>query len=92
MVLENITDYSKQSRHHRGVSLYRADSDKGYTLDNVRLTTTIFNSAQNNWSLADLLAAAISIAKLHGYKVIPPEPIASLESSQLQFACTPLEV
>jgi hypothetical protein len=46
-------------------SLDRIDSNKGYTLDNVQIVTTIANMMKRNWLQEDIIALAKDIAKHH---------------------------
>lgn len=47
-------------------SLDRVDSDKGYTLDNVRFVTWMVNCARADWNDSALVKMCRGVIKLHG--------------------------
>ena len=94
LVIDNDTDEHANSRNPLGPSVDRVDNRLGYTKGNVRIVATAVNLALNSWGPNPVSIMAEAMAKLHGYKVIPPnkpEPIAPLEPVPLQSACIPLE-
>jgi hypothetical protein len=74
MLVDNDNPSYEYGRHPFGPSVDRKDPQKGYTLENVRLTTTMANVATGNWGEEIMTTVFEALLRNRGYSVtLPPQ-------------------
>lgn len=61
----DITAAENGRRRKRCMSIDRIDSSRGYTNDNIRITSVMVNMARLNWSDDDFVAMCAAVAENH---------------------------